>query len=84
MKRIAVIGLAVALSREVPAVALILLITVVPAMIITEVVDYRRRRRGRPMYREEKLAWILALSVQIPALLTLALAVAFGLYSMIR
>lgn len=84
MIAIAVIGLALALSRALPEAAILLMVTVVPATVVTELVDHRRRRRGQPMFREQKIAWILALSVQLPAFLALALGLAFCLYCMIR
>lgn len=84
MWMIAAIGLALALFRAIPVAAILLMFTVVPAMVVTELVDHRRRRSGQPMFREQKVAWILALTIQIPAFLTLIVAVAFGLYSMIR
>jgi hypothetical protein len=84
MVMIAVIGVAIALFREIPAAAFLLMFTVVPALVVTELVDSRRRRRGRPMSREQKMTWILALTIQIPALLALVLGLAFCLYVMIR
>ena len=77
---IAVIGVAVGIFREAPGLAILLLISVVPALIITEIKAYRRRRRGEPMSGLDRLLWVLLLSILVPFLLIIALAVALFMY----
>jgi small-conductance mechanosensitive channel len=80
MVLIAMIGVAVGIIREAPGLAIVLLATVVPALVVTEVKASRRRRRGEPMSGWERVAWILALTILIPILLIVALFAAFFTY----
>jgi hypothetical protein len=72
---IAVIGVAVGIFREAPGLAIVLLVTVVPALAVTEVKAYNRRRRGEPMSGWDRAAWVLGLTILFPFLL-MALAIA--------
>lgn len=72
---IAILGVTIALFREAPGLAIALLISVVPALAMTELKAYRRRR-GDPLTVGERVAWILVLSVLIPILVAVALAMA--------
>jgi hypothetical protein len=80
MVLIAVIGVAVGIYREAPGLATVLLASVVPALVVTEVKASRRRRRGEPMSGWERVAWILALTILIPILLIVALFAALFTY----
>ena len=73
---IAVLGVAIGLFREAPGVAVLLMISVVPALAITEVKAARRRRNDDPMPPWERLARVLALTILIPVLVIIALAIA--------
>jgi hypothetical protein len=76
MIAIAVIGVAIGLFREAPGVAILLLVSVVPALAITELKARGRLRRGDPMSAWERIARILALTILIPILVIGALAIA--------
>jgi hypothetical protein len=77
---IAVIGVAIGLFRETPGLAFILLVSVAPALAVTEVKAYRRRRRGEPMSAWERTFWLLGLTILIPILAAVALFVALFAY----
>ena len=76
MIAIAVIGVAIGLFREAPGVAVLLLVSVVPALAITELKARGRLRRGDPMSAWERFARILALTILIPILVIVALTIA--------
>ncbi len=77
---IAAIGVAAGIFREAPGLAMVLLISVVPALALTEWKAYRRRRRGVPMTVPQRIVLVLALTVLIPILLAIALVVALFAY----
>lgn len=84
---IAVIGVAIAFRRELPGVAVLLgtasMITVVPAVAVTELTAQWRCRRGQPMPREQRYSWILTLSFVLPFVLCalcFAVLIALNLY----
>ncbi len=80
---IAVIGVAMGLFREAPGLAFVLLISVVPALAVTEVKAYRRRRRGEPMSGLERSCWFVGLTILIPILAVVALVVALFTYCLL-
>jgi hypothetical protein len=73
---IAVIGVAAGLFREAPGLAIVLLVSVAPALAITELTARRRLQRGEPMSIAERVARVLGLTILIPFLVIVALAVA--------
>jgi hypothetical protein len=77
---IAAIGVAIGTFREAPELAMLLMIYVAPPLIVTELMAYRRRRRGEPMTGLERTAWFLSLTVLIPIGTILAGALALALY----
>jgi hypothetical protein len=77
---IAVIAVELGLSVTAPGLAVVLLVSVVPALAVTELKAYRRRRRGEPMSTGERVAWIFGLTILIPILLFVALVVALFMY----
>jgi hypothetical protein len=76
MIEIAIFGAAVGLFREAPGVAVFLLVSVAPALAITELKARGRYRRGDPMPAWERIARIIALTILIPILVIVALAIA--------
>ena len=80
---IAVIGVAIGLVREVPGLGFLLLISVVPALVVTEVKARRRRRRGEPMSGWERTFWLVGLTILIPILAVVALFVALFTYCLL-
>jgi hypothetical protein len=77
---IAAIGVAVGLFREAPGLAVSLLVSIAPALAITEVKAYRRQHRGVPMTIPERIAMVLILAIVIPILVIIALVVALFTY----
>jgi hypothetical protein len=77
---IAAIGVAVGIFREAPGLAVVLLVSVVPALALTEWKAYRRRRRGVPMTVPERIVLVIVLTIVIPILLAIALVVALFTY----
>lgn len=73
---IAICGGAIALIREAPGLAVFLLVSVGPALVLTTAKARRRSREGDPMPLWERVARILALSVLIPVLVIVALMIA--------
>jgi hypothetical protein len=73
---IAILGVAIALFREAPGLAVVLLVSVVPALAVTELKARGRRREGDFMSSGERLAWIVALTIAIPIVVIMALAIA--------
>jgi len=80
MALIAVIGVAAAIFRDAPGLAVLLFVSVVPALIVTEVKARSRRRRGEPMSVSERVAWVIGLAIVIPILLWIALIAAVFAY----
>ncbi len=64
---IAVIGVLLGLMVLVPPVAIVLIISAVPAFIVTEFKDFRRRRNGvAGLTTLQKAGWFIGLTVMIP------------------
>ncbi len=77
---IAAIGVAVGIFREAPGLAMVLLVSVVPALALTEWKAYRRRRRGEPMSVPQRILMVIVLTILIPILAFVALVVALFTY----
>ena len=73
---LSVTTLAVALFAVAPGLGILLIVTAVPALLVTEFHARRRLRRGRPMYGFERIGWTLLWMVFLPILLSLALFIA--------
>ena len=71
-----VTALAVVLLSVAPGVGILLLVTVVPALLVTEFHARRRLRQGRPMNRFERAAWTMLWVVFLPIVLAVALFIA--------
>jgi hypothetical protein len=80
MALIAVIAVSAAIFREAPGLAVLLLVSVVPALLFTEVKARRRHRRGEPMSPAERAAWFLGMTFLIPIVLAMALFAALFLF----
>jgi hypothetical protein len=78
MVGIAIIGLAIAVFREAPGIGIVLVISLIPALLITTVKARRRRQRGEPMSTGEKLFRVVLLTVLLPILFIVALGIAVG------
>jgi hypothetical protein len=77
---IAAIAVAVGLFREAPGLAVVLLVSVVPALTLTEWKAYHRRRRGEPMTVPQRIVMVIVLTILIPILVIIALVVALFTY----
>jgi sterol desaturase/sphingolipid hydroxylase (fatty acid hydroxylase superfamily) len=71
---IAAIGVALAIFVVAPPLAVVLLVSAVPALFVTEFKTYRRRRRGEPVSGWQRLVWFLGFTILIPIVLV-ALAI---------
>ncbi len=80
MALIAVIGVAAALFRDAPGLSVLLFISIVPALLITEWKARRRRRRGETMSATERVVWIIALTIVMPILIGVAVVAAMFAY----
>lgn len=77
---IAVLGLSIAIFREAPGLGLLLLVSVVPALAVTEVKARRRYRIGEPMSVGERILRVVVLTIVIPILVIVALVIALFSY----
>jgi hypothetical protein len=77
---IAILGVAIGLFREAPGLTVFLLISVAPALAITELKARGRYRRGDPMSIGERILRVVVLMILIPILVVLALVVALFAY----
>jgi hypothetical protein len=75
---IAGIGVVLALFILAWPVAIVLSGSAVPALLVTEFVAFRRRRRGEPMSRWQRFTWFFWLTILFPILL---IAVAVALFA---
>jgi hypothetical protein len=75
---IALIAVFAAIFRTAPGVAIALLLCILPAWAITALNAARRRRRGVPMPRAEKVLLFAALTILIP-IVVIAVLVALGI-----
>lgn len=73
---IAVLGVSIAMFREAPGLAVVLVISVAPALAITELKARKRYRRGEPMSIGERVLRVVVLTILIPILVIVALAIA--------
>ena len=71
---IAAIGVALAIFVVAPPLAVVLLVSAVPALFVTEFKTYRRRRRGEVVSGWRRLRWFVGYTVLIP-LFTVALGI---------
>ncbi len=69
MALIAGIGLVLALFIASPPLGFILSASALPALLVTEFIASRRRRRGEPMNGGQRLAWFIGLTILFPILL---------------
>ena len=76
MVGIAIIGLAIAVFREAPGIGGVLVISLIPALLITQAKARRRWQRGEPMSTGEKLFRVVLLTILIPILVIVALGIA--------
>ena len=83
MVGVAVVAVAIGLFREAPGVAVLLLVSVVPALAITELKARGRYRSGDPMSIGERLLRVFLLTILIPILVIVALAIALFTYCLI-
>jgi hypothetical protein len=73
---IAAIGVAVGIFRDVPGLAIALLVSVIPAVAITGLKARKRQRRGEPMSGCEGVAWVVGFMFLIPIVVAVAVALA--------
>ncbi len=66
---IAAIGVALAIVVLAPPLAVVLVASAVPALVVTEFKVYRRRRRGEPVSGWQRLVWLLGFTILFPILL---------------
>jgi hypothetical protein len=71
---IATIGVALAIVVLAPPLAVVLLVSAMPALFVTEFKTYRRRRRGEPVSGWQQLVWFLGFTILFPIVLV-ALAI---------
>jgi hypothetical protein len=83
MVLIAMVAVVTGVFRSAPGLSLVVLISVLPALIVTEIRASRRRRRNLPMSGMEKALWIMGLTILIPVLLMIALVIALFTYCML-
>jgi hypothetical protein len=73
----AVIAVGIGLFREAPGVAIFLLVSLAPALFVTEMRVIRLRGRGDSMPDLDRIAMVILLMIVIPILVVLALGVGF-------
>jgi hypothetical protein len=76
MVLILVIAVVMVSFQPAPGLSIALLVSILPALVVTEIRASRRRHHGLPMSGIEKIVWVVALTVLIPVLLVVALAIA--------
>lgn len=76
---IAAVGLLVGLFREAPALAILLGVSMAPALAISELKARKRWRRGDPMPASEQAVWFLGCSMMIPILMAVGLVLLIAL-----
>jgi hypothetical protein len=75
MLAIAAIAVTMAICVLAPPVGVVLLISALPALFITEFMAFRRRRRGEWVSGWQRFRWFIYLTIMIPILLV-AVAIA--------
>jgi hypothetical protein len=71
-----VLAMAVAALVTAPAIGIVLLVSIIPALFVTRAWDRRRWRRGRPMTAIGYMLRVIVLSIVVPVALILALLMA--------
>jgi hypothetical protein len=79
MVLIAAIGVSLAILVLAPPLFVVLLASAVPALSLTEIRTYRRRRRGEPVSGWQRLAWFLGLTILLPIVLVAVVICLFAL-----